>query len=72
MGNPLAGLFGKGGHQARNNNINNLLSQFQLFRNNFKGNPEQMVQELRRSGKMSDEQFQQLGEIASQLQNVIK
>lgn len=71
MGNPLAGLFGNRGH-AQTNNISNLLTQFQQFKSNFRGNPEQMVQELRRSGKMSEEQFQQLGEIAKQLQNVIK
>ena len=74
MANPLASLFG-GRQQQTNpqmNNLSGLIGQFQQFRNNFRGNPEQMVQELRRSGKMSEAQFQQLSQLANQLQGLIK
>lgn len=78
MSNPFAKLFGLGGQTQQPDqggplgNIGNLLSNFQQFKNNFKGNPEQIVQELRRSGKMSEAQFQQLSALANQLQNVMK
>ena len=73
MANPLAGLFGSG--QPSNPNFNNLMGlvgQFNQFKNGFKGNPEQIVQELRRSGKMSEAQFRQLSQLANQFQNVMK
>lgn len=71
MGNPLASLFGQKAAQ-NNSNIFGLMGQFQQFKNSFKGNPEQVVQELRRSGKMSEEQFQQLSAMANQLQAFMK
>ena len=69
MSNPLANLFGQPAQQGQNN-IFNLMGQFQQFKNTFRGNPEQMVQELRRSGKMSEAQFQQLSTMANQLQHM--
>lgn len=70
MGNPLASLFGNA--QQPQNNMLGLLGQFQQFKNTFKGNPEQMVQELRRSGKMSEAQFQQLSAMATQFQKMMQ
>lgn len=69
MANPLSSMFGQGPQQ---NNMLGLIGQFQEFKNNFKGNPEQVVQELRRSGKMSEAQFQQLSALATQFQKMMR
>ena len=51
-------------------NMNNMMSQFQQFRNQLQQqgiNPQAQVQELLRSGKMSQQQFEQLKAMASML-----
>lgn len=68
MGNP----FFNQNSQVNNNpfgNVANMLSQFQQFRANFQGDPRQKVQELLNSGKMSQEQFNQLSQLAQQFQS---
>ena len=54
------------------NNMANLLSQFNQFRSTFSGNPEQQVKQLLQSGRMSQEQFNQLAQTANQLYRLIK
>lgn len=54
------------------NNMTNLLSQFNQFRSTFSGNPEQQVKQLLQSGRMSQEQFNQLAQTANQLYRLIK
>lgn len=54
------------------NNMANLLSQFNQFRSTFSGNPEQQVKQLLQSGRMSQEQFNQLAQTANQLYRFIK
>lgn len=49
---------------------NNMLQQFYQFKQNLQGDPKQQVQQLLQSGKMSNEQFQQLQTMAKQFQNV--
>lgn len=56
----------------QNNSTNNLLTQFNQFRTFFNGNPEQQVKQLLSSGKMSQEQFNQLAQTANQLRPLIK
>ena len=51
MANPLMGLIGN--NPAPGNNMFGLLQQFQQFKQNFKGDPKQQVQELLNSGKMT-------------------
>lgn len=45
---------------------NNILSAFQQFSKNIKGDPKQQVMELLQSGKMSNAQFQSLQEQAKE------
>lgn len=46
----------------------NLMQQFALFAQNYKGpNPQAMVQRLLNSGQMTQEQFNQLRAIANQM-----
>ena len=54
------------------NNMANLLSQFNQFRSTFSGNPEQQVKQLLQSGRMSQEQFNQLAQTANQLRQFFK
>lgn len=53
-------------------NVMQLLRQFQQFRSAFQGDPKKQVEELRRSGKMSDEQYHQLEAMARQIMPFIK
>ena len=59
-------------HTGPTNNMTNLLSQFNQFRSTFSGNPEQQVKQLIQSGRMSQEQFNQLAQTANQLYRFIK
>lgn len=68
MGNP----FFNQNQQVDNGpfgNIANMMSQFQQFKANFQGDPRQKVQELLNSGKMSQQQFNQLSQLAQQFQS---
>lgn len=53
-------------------NNNNLIQQFLQFKKTFSGNPQQQVQQLLNSGKVSQEQYNKAVEMAKQLQQLIK
>ena len=49
-------------------NVQNMMNQFQQFRNQIQQqgiDPQQQVQELLRSGRMSQQQFEQLKQMAN-------
>ena len=60
MSNPLFNQF-------QNKTNQNIMQQFEQFKKNFTGNPQQKVQELLNSGKMSQQQFNQLQQMARNL-----
>lgn len=62
MGNPLFNQFGN-----QNNNMNDFINQIMDFKKNFTGNPKQEVEKLLSSGQMSQQQFNQLSQIANQI-----
>lgn len=62
MGNPLFNQFGN-----QNNNINDFINQIMDFKKNFTGNAKQEVEKLLSSGQMSQQQFNQLSQIANQI-----
>ncbi len=70
MSNPLFNMFGSG--QMQNQGINDIVAQINNFRANVKGNPQQMVQDLLNSGKMTQAQFNQLSQMANQIMGMIK
>lgn len=76
LANPLFNRFNQNGSNfvPRNNgpigNMMNLMGRFQQFKNNFQGDPRAQVQQLLDSGQMSQEQFNQLSQMASQFQNM--
>ena len=74
MANPFFNRFGN--NQTPNNgpfgNVTNLMSRFNEFKASFQGNPQEQVQQLLNSGKMSQEQFNQLSNLAKQFQSMMK
>ena len=54
------------------NNMANLLNQFNQFRSTFQGNPQAQIQQLLQSGRMSQSQFTQLAEQATQIRKLLK
>ena len=58
-GNPL-GQFG------------NMMKQFQQFRNTFKGDPRQQVQQLLNSGKITQEQYNRAVNMANEMYKMLR
>lgn len=52
-------------------NMSNLLGRFNEFKQNFRGDPRAQVEQLLQSGQMTQEQFQQLSNMANQFQSMI-
>lgn len=55
---PLPGPFG---------NMQQMMNAFQQFKSQFQGDPQQKVQELLNSGQMSQQQYNQLQQMAKQI-----
>jgi len=53
-------------------NMMNMMQSFNQFRQAFSGDPKQQVQQLLDSGKMSQDQFNQLQQMARQLQAFLR
>ena len=58
--------------QPMNSSLANMMSQFNQFRKTFNGDPKAKVQELLDSGQMTQQQFNQLSQAATQFQNMMK
>ena len=74
MNSPLFNLLG-GGRMPTNSpfgNMMNMMQSFNQFRQAFSGDPKQQVQQLLDSGKMSQDQFNQLQQMARQLQSFLR
>ena len=52
------------------NNQDGMLQRFQQFRQNFKGDPQQQIQQLLNSGKVSQAQYNRAVQIAQQFQRM--
>lgn len=61
MSNPLFQLLG-----GQNNQFSQMMSAFNEFRSMFRGDPKSKVEELLRTGQMSQAQFNQLQGLARQ------
>ena len=66
MRNPLFNLLG-GGQSALPGNMQGLLASFQQFKNTFKGDPRQQIQQMLNSGKISQAQYNQAVRMANEL-----
>ena len=66
----LFNMFGN--QQPQMGGFANMMSQFNQFKQNFMGDPKQQVQQLLNSGQMSQEQFNKLSQMATQMQNMLR
>lgn len=64
-------LFNMLGGQQSINPMTNLVNQLNQFRQSFSGDPKQQVQQLLNSGRMSQSQYNQLSQMATQIQNML-
>lgn len=70
MSNPLFNLLGGG---KNNNGPGNMLQQFQQFKKQMQGvNPQEEVQKLLQSGKISQAQLDKAQQMAQQMQGLFK
>lgn len=62
MANPLYQAMGS----------NNFLQRLQQFRQNFKGDPNEAIQQMLQSGRISQSQYNQAVQMAQQFQKMLK
>ena len=67
--NPLFNILNSG--MQPQNPMMNMMTQLNQFKQTFQGNPKQQVQQLLNSGRMSQEQFNQLSQMATQIPNMM-
>lgn len=72
MPNPLFNVLGGGQMPGPMGQFGQMMQQFQQFRANFQGDPKQEVQKLLQSGKMSQQQLNQLQAMAQQFQTFMQ
>ncbi len=70
MGSSLFNMF-RSQSPVPNNQMAQMMAQFNKFRSSFNGDPRQEVQKLLQSGQMSQQQFNQLSQAATQFQNMM-
>jgi hypothetical protein len=66
MNNSLYNSFGM------QNNISQIVNDFNNFKNSFKGDPRAEVEKMMRSGQLSQEQFNQYAQMANELSKYIR
>lgn len=72
MANPIfKALGGNMANMGGGNNPFAMVQQFIQFANGFKGNPQEEVQKLLNSGRMTQEQYNALQQQASQFQSLL-
>lgn len=71
MANPLYNALNGGKMPGPMGQFGQMLQQFQQFRQSFQGDPKAEVQKLLQSGKMSQQQLNQLQAMAQQFQGLL-
>ena len=72
MANQLFDMLGGNSQHLRPcSNMQNLVNQLNQFRSGLQVDPKQQVQELLNSGKMSQTQYNQLSQMATQIQKML-
>ncbi|MBP5710540.1 MAG: hypothetical protein J6W84_06145 [Bacteroidales bacterium] len=64
-------IFNALGGNTMPNGLQNFMQMFNQFKSNFHGNPQEEVQKLLNSGRISQEQFNQYAQQATQIQNMM-
>ena len=70
MSNPLFNALGGGMPQG--NGPMQMIQQFMQFKQNFKGDPKAEVEKMLQSGKISQQQLNQVQQMAGQFQHIQK
>lgn len=70
MSNPLFNVLGGGMPQG--NGPMQMIQQFMQFKQNFKGDPKAEVEKMLQSGKISQQQLNQVQQMAGQFQHILK
>ena len=71
MANQLFNMLGNSKMSGPMGNMQNLISRLNQFRQSFQGNPKEQVQQLLNSGKMTQNQYNQLSQMATQMQKML-
>ena len=66
MSNPIYDMFGK---QSAPQNV---IARFQEFQKNFRGNPQEIIQQMLNSGKISQAQVNEAMKMANQFSKFLK
>ena len=69
--NPLFNALGGGQMPGAMGQFQNLVQQFQQFKQSFQGDPRAEVEKLVQSGKISQQQLNQLQQMAGQFQQLM-
>jgi hypothetical protein len=70
MSNPLFNALGGGMPQG--NGPMQMIQQFMQFKQNFKGDPKAEVEKMLQSGRISQQQLNQVQQMAGQFQSLLK
>lgn len=71
MANPLFNALGGGQMPGPMGQFQNMVQQFRQFRQSFQGDPKAEVEKLVQSGKISQQQLNQLQQAATQFQQLL-
>ena len=72
MANQLFNILGNNSNLPTPfNNMQEMMGKLNQFRQSFQGDPKQQVQQLLNSGRMSQNQYNQLSQLATQIQNML-
>lgn len=63
MSNPL--------YESMNSNQNDIVQRFQQFKQSFKGNPQQQIQQMLNSGRITQQQYNQAVQKAQTLAKLL-
>ena len=71
MANQLFNMLGNTNLPNPFNNMQDMMQRLNQFRQSFQGDPKEQVQQLLNSGKMTQNQYNQLSQMATQIQNML-
>lgn len=72
MANPLFNALGGNKMTGPMGNFQQMMQQFQQFKANFQGDPQQEVQRMIQSGQLSQQQLDQVQNVARQFAALLK
>lgn len=72
MSNPFMAALGGGQMPGPMGNFAQMVQQFNQFKANFKGDPKAEVEKLMQSGKLTQQQLNQLQQMAKQFQSLMQ